>query len=94
MYIKMLAEYCKCAFDIPAIATDVLSRIFEILIAFNDRVKELVLHAKALRVIGSKTITAKHLALSLSSLSAIILLFPDLKARFAINMNEKLQVIQ
>uniref|UniRef100_A0A672YY77 Vacuolar protein sorting-associated protein 54 n=1 Tax=Sphaeramia orbicularis TaxID=375764 RepID=A0A672YY77_9TELE len=62
LLIRIFLEYCQCVNDIPSIATDMLTRLSDLLKHFNSRSCQLVLGAGALQVVGLKTITTKNLA--------------------------------
>ncbi|XP_064181238.1 vacuolar protein sorting-associated protein 54 [Anguilla rostrata] len=69
LLIRIFLEYCQCVNDIPSIATDMLTRLSDLLKHFNSRSCQLVLGAGALQVVGLKTITTKNLGMSLTSAS-------------------------
>jgi len=92
MYTKMIAEYCKCAQEMPSMAADILPKLLDCLHFFNRQVCRLVLRAEALKVVQLKTITAKHLALSAQSISVVLLLIPCMRSRFQQHVPPRLQV--
>ena len=51
MYTKMIAEYCKCAQEMPSMAPDILPKLYDCLRFFNKQVCRLVLRAEALKVV-------------------------------------------
>ncbi|KAG8014520.1 Vacuolar protein sorting-associated protein 54 [Nibea albiflora] len=64
LLIRIFLEYCQCVNDIPSIATDMLTRLSDLLKHFNSRSCQLVLGAGALQVVGLKTITTKNLGMT------------------------------
>ncbi|KAG8190353.1 hypothetical protein JTE90_022002 [Oedothorax gibbosus] len=82
MLLKMVIEYCHCAEELPMLAPDLTSRIVELLKAFNSRTCQLVLGAGALKLVGLKTITTKHLALTSRCLQLIVYFIPYIKHHF------------
>ncbi|GIY05431.1 vacuolar protein sorting-associated protein 54, partial [Caerostris extrusa] len=82
MLFKMMIEYCKCADELPMLTLDLASRLVELLKAFNSRTCQLVLGAGALQLVGLKTITTKHLALTSRCLNLIVYFIPYVKNHF------------
>ncbi|XP_021678913.2 vacuolar protein sorting-associated protein 54, chloroplastic isoform X3 [Hevea brasiliensis] len=62
--LKMLSEYIDMNNFLPALSSEVVHRVVEILKFFNTRTCQLVLGAGAMQVSGLKSITSKHLALA------------------------------
>ncbi|CAL5346512.1 unnamed protein product [Camellia sinensis] len=62
--LKMLSEYIDINNNLPALSSEVVHRVVEILKFFNTRTCQLVLGTGALQVAGLKSITSKHLALA------------------------------
>uniref|UniRef100_A0A8C5MF55 Vacuolar protein sorting-associated protein 54 n=1 Tax=Leptobrachium leishanense TaxID=445787 RepID=A0A8C5MF55_9ANUR len=87
--IRIILEYCSCVDDIPSIATDMLTRLSELLKYFNSRSCQLVLGAGALQVVGLKTISTKTLALSSRCLQLIVHYIPVIRAHFEARMQPK-----
>ncbi|EGD73259.1 hypothetical protein PTSG_04972 [Salpingoeca rosetta] len=83
LFIKMLAEYCRCLDAMPLAASDLLRKLFEILRSFNSQVRRLILQAEAMRTLGLKRITAKHIALSAEAIAVILAVLPSIKQRSA-----------
>ncbi|XP_038072831.1 vacuolar protein sorting-associated protein 54-like [Patiria miniata] len=91
LLLKMVAEYCQCAIDIPSVTSDILTRLVEILQMFNSRSCQLILGAGALQVVGLKTITTKNLALTSRCLQLVILFIPVVKDFFSQKLPSKMQ---
>lgn len=84
--MKMVVEYCQCVDDVPMLATDLLTKLCEILKLFNSRSCQLVLGAGALQTIGLKTITAKHLILVAQCLEVVIRHIHIIKNHFEVRI--------
>ncbi|XP_014669126.1 PREDICTED: vacuolar protein sorting-associated protein 54-like [Priapulus caudatus] len=82
MLLKMVVEYGQCVDDMPAVGTDLLTRIVELLKLFNSRSCQLVLGAGALQQVRLKTITTKNLALASSCLQLMVHFMPLLRQHF------------
>ncbi|XP_022090825.1 vacuolar protein sorting-associated protein 54-like [Acanthaster planci] len=91
LLLKMVAEYCQCAIDIPSVTSDILTRLVEILQMFNSRSCQLILGAGALQVVGLKTITTKNLALTSRCLQLVTLFIPIVKEFFTQRLPPKMQ---
>ncbi len=39
MFVKMIAEYCKCAQEMPILTADILTKLLDILRFFNKQVR-------------------------------------------------------
>ncbi|KAG0221593.1 hypothetical protein BGW41_006640 [Actinomortierella wolfii] len=89
MLIDILAEYLDILNNIPALTTDVMQRIIELLKLFNSRTCQVILGAGAMRSAGLKNITAKHLALASQSLSVFSVLIPSIKEWIKLRMSDK-----
>ncbi|KAF9977695.1 hypothetical protein BGZ73_005205 [Actinomortierella ambigua] len=87
--LDILAEYLDILNNIPALTTDVMQRIIELLKLFNSRTCQVILGAGAMRSAGLKNITAKHLALASQSLSVFAMLIPSIKEWIKIKMTDK-----
>ncbi|KHJ83961.1 Vps54-like protein [Oesophagostomum dentatum] len=61
VFLKILADYCECFAALPTFAADLLSRVVELLKAFNSRSCQLILGAGALQLVGLKTISVRNL---------------------------------
>lgn len=59
--LLLLVDYLKVIMNLPMLTTDTMSRVIELLKAFNSRTCQVVLGAGAMRSAGLKNITAKHL---------------------------------
>ncbi|XP_031502372.1 vacuolar protein sorting-associated protein 54, chloroplastic [Nymphaea colorata] len=77
--LKMLSEYIDISKSLPALSSEVVHRIVEILKHFNTRTCQLVLGARAMQVSGLKSITAKHLALASQVISFFYALMPEMR---------------
>ncbi|KAF3485100.1 hypothetical protein F2Q69_00057064 [Brassica cretica] len=62
--LKMLSEYIDMNNSLPALSSEIVLRVVEVLRFFNTRTCQLVLGAGAMQVSGLKSIKAKHLALA------------------------------
>ncbi|XP_066553149.1 vacuolar protein sorting-associated protein 54 [Amia ocellicauda] len=89
LLIRIFLEYCQCVNDIPSIATDMLTRLSDLLKHFNSRSCQLVLGAGALQVVGLKTITTKNLALASRCLQLIVHYIPIIRAHFEARLQPK-----
>lgn len=89
LLIRMFLEYCQCVNDIPSIATDMLTRLSDLLKHFNSRSCQLVLGAGALQVVGLKTITTKNLALASRCLQLVVHYIPIIRAHFETKLQPK-----
>uniref|UniRef100_A0A3P8SED1 Vacuolar protein sorting-associated protein 54 n=1 Tax=Amphiprion percula TaxID=161767 RepID=A0A3P8SED1_AMPPE len=89
LLIRIFLEYCQCVNDIPSIATDMLTRLSDLLKHFNSRSCQLVLGAGALQVVGLKTITTKNLALASRCLQLVVHYIPIIRAHFATKLQPK-----
>ncbi|XP_073101522.1 vacuolar protein sorting-associated protein 54, chloroplastic isoform X2 [Elaeis guineensis] len=76
--LKMLSEYVDISKCLPALSSEVVHRVVEILKLFNTRTCQLVLGAGAMQVSGLKSITSKHLALASQIISFIYAITPGL----------------
>lgn len=81
--IRILMDYCKCAYDIRSLSADLLERLFKILQLYNSKTYHLVYCAGAIQVAGLKTITTRSLIVSQRSLKLIILLIPAIQRHFS-----------
>ena len=59
--LALLSDYLKVIINLETLTTDSVSRVIELLKAFNSRTCQVVLGAGAMRSAGLKNITAKHL---------------------------------
>eukprot|EP01137_Pigoraptor_chileana_P027862 Opistho-2@11006 len=89
MFLKMVTEYCECAAGIPALAVDVMSRLCLLLKLFNTETCKLILGGG----VGLKTITAKHLALTVQTLSAVVAQIPVVRALLSSQLPERQRVM-
>ncbi|KAK6916081.1 Vacuolar protein sorting-associated protein 54, C-terminal, partial [Dillenia turbinata] len=76
-YHMMLSEYIDMKQCLPALSSEVVHRVVEILKFFNTRTCQLVLGAGAMQVSGLKSITAKHLALASQVISFTFAIIPE-----------------
>lgn len=86
LVIKIVVEYCQCVVDIPVMSKDILTKTVENLKKFNEGTCQLVLLAGAIKNIGLKTITAKHLGIASQSLSAVLELLPWVRSIFVVHL--------
>lgn len=77
--LKMLSEYVEMNNNLPALSSEVVHRVVEVLKFFNTRTCQLVLGAGAMQVSGLKSITSKHLALASQVISFIYVIIPDIR---------------
>nr|XP_029117240.1 vacuolar protein sorting-associated protein 54, chloroplastic [Elaeis guineensis] len=77
--LKMLSEYVDISKCLPALSSEVVHRVVEILKFFNTRTCQLVLGAGAMQVSGLKSITSKHLALASQIITFIYAIIPDIR---------------
>uniref|UniRef100_A0A8C5NEE7 Vacuolar protein sorting-associated protein 54 n=1 Tax=Gouania willdenowi TaxID=441366 RepID=A0A8C5NEE7_GOUWI len=89
LLIRIFLEYCQCVNDVPSIATDMLTRLSDLLKHFNSRSCQLVLGAGALQVLGLKTITTKNLALASRCLQLVVYYIPVIRAHFESKLHPK-----
>ncbi|KAK6945695.1 Vacuolar protein sorting-associated protein 54, C-terminal [Dillenia turbinata] len=75
-YHMMLSEYVDMNQCLPALSSEIVHRVVEILKFFNTRTCQLVLGAGAMQVSGLKSITAKHLALASQVISFTFAIIP------------------
>ncbi|KAJ3050529.1 hypothetical protein HK097_008530 [Rhizophlyctis rosea] len=93
LLLKMLTEYVGCVEFLPALTTDVMNRITEILKLFNSRTCQVILGAGAMRSAGLQNITAKHISLAAQSLGVVIAIIPHLKAMIQRHLPPKQHVL-
>ncbi|KAJ7546423.1 hypothetical protein O6H91_08G039800 [Diphasiastrum complanatum] len=84
--LKMIMEYVDISVALPALATEVVHRVSEILKVFNSRSCQLVLGAGAMQVSGLKSITAKHLALASQSISFFYKMIPYIREILSVHI--------
>ncbi|XP_050221650.1 vacuolar protein sorting-associated protein 54, chloroplastic isoform X2 [Mercurialis annua] len=77
--LKMLSEYIDMNNFLPALSSEVVQRVVEILKFFNTRTCQLVLGAGAMQVSGLKSITSKHLALASQVVSCTYAIIPEIR---------------
>ncbi|CAI0393656.1 unnamed protein product [Linum tenue] len=77
--VKMLSEYIDMNNYLPALSSEVVHRVVEILKFFNTRTCQLVLGAGAMQVSGLKSITSKHLALASQVISFTYAIIPEIR---------------
>lgn len=80
--IRIICEYCICAYEINILAPVIGKHLAELLRMFNSRSCQLVLGAGALKTAGLKTITSTNLALTSRSLQLALWLIPHIKKHF------------
>ncbi|XP_050310874.1 vacuolar protein sorting-associated protein 54 [Anthonomus grandis grandis] len=80
--VRLVAEYCVCAYDLKLTTPLVVRHLTELLRTFNTRACQLVLGAGALRTAGLKTITSTNLALASRSLQLLLWLIPLVRGIF------------
>ncbi|TIB70056.1 hypothetical protein E3P77_00015 [Wallemia ichthyophaga] len=77
--LVLLIDYLRIMLQVPNSATEIMTRMIEVLKQFNSRTCQVVLGAGAMKSAGLKNITAKHLALASQSLSVMISLIPYIR---------------
>ncbi|XP_022926602.1 vacuolar protein sorting-associated protein 54, chloroplastic-like [Cucurbita moschata] len=77
--LKMLSEYVDMNDSLPALSSEIVHRVVEILKFFNTRTCQLVLGAGAMQVSGLKSITSKHLALASQVISFTFAIIPEMR---------------
>lgn len=82
MLIKLVSEYCVCAYDLQLLAPVIGRNLAELLRTFNSRSCQLVLGAGALRTAGLKTITSANLALTSRSLQLVLWMISCIRVHF------------
>eukprot|EP00042_Codosiga_hollandica_P038145 m.307507 g.307507 ORF g.307507 m.307507 type:complete len:490 (+) comp55317_c1_seq2:1541-3010(+) len=83
LFLHSIDEYFLCASSMPAMAAEVAARLVDSIRVFNLQLNKLILKAEAIKVANLRTITAKHLALSVQSLTGILALLPHIKEGYA-----------
>ncbi|KAL8161855.1 hypothetical protein V2J09_013344 [Rumex salicifolius] len=87
-YHMMLSEYIDMNNSLPALSSEVIHRVVEILKFFNTRTCQLVLGAGAMQVSGLKSITSKHLALASQVISFTYAIIPDIRQTLFLKVPE------
>lgn len=82
MLLRLVTEYCVCAYDLPILANVTGRNLIELLRTFNSRCCQLVLGAGALKTAGLKTITSTNLALTSRALQLVLWMIPHLRIHF------------
>ncbi|XP_075250280.1 vacuolar protein sorting-associated protein 54-like [Convolutriloba macropyga] len=80
--LKMVSAYCQLVEQVPSLASDLLTKVTELLKLFNLKSNQLVLGAQAVEILQLKSINSKNLALCYSSLKFVSSILPDLKSFF------------
>lgn len=80
--IRLVSEYCVCAYDLQLLSPVIGRNLIELLRTFNSRSCQLVLGAGALRTAGLKTITSTNLALASRSLQLVLWIIPHIRNNF------------
>ncbi|KAI0705950.1 Vps54-like protein-domain-containing protein [Cytidiella melzeri] len=91
--LVLLSDYLRVIVNLPTLVTETMSRVIELLKAFNSRTCQVVLGAGAMRSAGLKNITAKHLALASQSLSIMISLIPYVRETFRRHLTQQQAVM-
>ncbi|XP_058446866.1 vacuolar protein sorting-associated protein 54 [Malaya genurostris] len=82
LLVQIIGEYCRCASQLPIIASSLARNVIDLLRTFNSRSCQLVLGAGALHVAGLKIITSGNLALVSRALQLVLWLLPRVKRHF------------
>ncbi len=69
-------RYCKLAHSVPVLTPKIAEKVQDMLRAFNQKTKRLVLNKEALDIVRLKSISVKHLALA----SQVMVISKDLVA--------------
>lgn len=93
MLIRLVSEYCVCAYDLQLLAPVIGRNLAELLRTFNSRSCQLVLGAGALRKAGLKTITSANLAVTSRSLQLVLWVISCVRAHFAALTNDPLTAL-
>ncbi|XP_057975949.1 vacuolar protein sorting-associated protein 54, chloroplastic [Malania oleifera] len=91
--LKMLSEYVDMNNFLPALSSEIVHRVVEILKFFNTRSCQLVLGAGAMQVAGLKSITSKHLALASQVISFIYDIVPEIRQALFLKVPEARQAL-
>ncbi|KDP34906.1 hypothetical protein JCGZ_09194 [Jatropha curcas] len=91
--LKMLSEYIDMNNFLPALSSEVVHRVVELLKFFNTRTCQLVLGAGAMQVSGLKSITSKHLALASQVISFIYAIIPEIRRILFLKVPETRQAL-
>lgn len=86
--IRLVSEYCVCAYKLPILANVIGRNLAELLRTFNSRSCQLVLGAGALKTAGLKTITSTNLALNSRALQLVLWMIPIVRTQFNILCND------
>jgi vacuolar protein sorting-associated protein 54 len=91
--VKMLSEYIDMNNYLPALSSEVVHRVVEILKFFNTRSCQLVLGAGAMQVSGLKSITSKHLALASQVISFTYAIIPEIRRVLFLKVPETRKIL-
>lgn len=91
LLLQMMSQYCDALAVLNDFASELLMCMVELLKSFNSRSCQLILGAGALQLIGLKSISVRHLALSSRCLQLILRFVPYVKADFERNLGEEKQ---
>uniref|UniRef100_A0A0N5AQS1 Vacuolar protein sorting-associated protein 54 n=1 Tax=Syphacia muris TaxID=451379 RepID=A0A0N5AQS1_9BILA len=80
--LQILAQYCDVVTALPDYASELLMYVVELLKGYNSRSCQLILGAGALQLIGLKSISVRHLALSSRCLQLILKFVPYVQLEF------------
>ncbi|CAG9534461.1 unnamed protein product [Cercopithifilaria johnstoni] len=80
--LQIMAQYCDALAVLPEHASELLMCIVELLKNYNSRSCQLILGAGALQLIGLKSISVRHLALSSRCLQLILRFVPFVRTAF------------
>jgi len=89
MLVQMVAEYQQCAGRLPALATEIVLRVSELLTLFNSLSRQMVLGRGAVQTGALPAIQEKHLALCAQCATMVIALFPHLRASLEYQLQTK-----
>uniref|UniRef100_A0A5S6R214 Vacuolar protein sorting-associated protein 54 n=1 Tax=Trichuris muris TaxID=70415 RepID=A0A5S6R214_TRIMR len=71
MLLQIMAQYCQLVEMLPTYSANILTPMVDLLKMYNSRSCQLILGAGALQMVGLRTISSVHLALSCRSLQLI-----------------------
>ncbi|KAM3716609.1 Vacuolar protein sorting-associated protein [Dirofilaria immitis] len=80
--LQIIAQYCDALAVFPEHASELLMCLVELLKNYNSRSCQLILGAGALQLIGLKSISVRHLALSSRCLQLILRFVPFIRVAF------------
>ncbi|VDN07709.1 unnamed protein product [Thelazia callipaeda] len=80
--LQTIAQYCDALEVLPEYSSELLMHVVELLKNYNSRSCQLILGAGALQLIGLKSISVRHLALSSRCLQLVLRFVPFIRDAF------------